>query len=187
LIPDISVFSGVLRLQSPATQTPVRQDQNRSPAALEGRHPFMKDTELRALLEGATTIAVVGASTDPAKAASKVAAGLINAGYTVVPVHPTATEILGQPAYPTLADVPGPIDIVDVFRPSAETPAIAEQAAAINAGALWLQLGITSPDARQIAHEAGMTYLEDNCLGTTAQRLDTRPQPQTEVHKRSPA
>ena len=147
----------------------------------------MKDTELRALLEGATTIAVVGASTDPAKAASKVAAGLIGAGYTVVPVHPTATEILGQPVYPTLADVPGPIDIVDVFRPSAETPAIAEQAAAINAGALWLQLGITSPDARQIAHQAGMTYLEDNCLGTTAQRLDTHPQPQTEVHQRSPA
>jgi len=139
----------------------------------------MNDTELRALLEGATTIAVVGASTDPAKAASKVVAGLINAGYTVIPVHPTATEILGQPAYSLLADIPGPIDIVDFFRPSAETPAIAEQAAAVNAAALWLQLGITSPDARQIAHQAGMTYLENNCLGTTAERstptLNRRP------------
>ena len=135
----------------------------------------MNDTELRALLEGATTIAVVGTSTNPTKAANKVPAALIDAGYTVIPVHPTATEILGRSAYPTLADIPGPIDIVDVFRPSPETPALAEQAAAIGARTLWLQLGITSPDAREIAEQAGMTYLEDICIGATTRRLGTHP------------
>jgi len=133
------------------------------------------DTELRALLADATTIAVVGASTDPTKAASRIPALLIEAGYTVIPVHPTAREILAQPVYATLADVPVPIDIVDVFRPAAEAPGIAEQAAAVGARALWLQLGITSIEARQIADRAGMTYLEDICIGETARRLGARP------------
>ena len=137
----------------------------------------MNDAEPRALLEGVTTIAVVGASTNPTKASNRVPAALIDAGYTVIPVHPTATEILGRSAYPTLADIPGPVDIVDVFRPSPEAPALAEQAAAINARTLWLQLGITSPGASEIAHQAGMTYLEDVCIGATTLRLGTHPGP----------
>jgi uncharacterized protein len=137
----------------------------------------MNDDELRALLEGASTIAVVGASTHPAKASNLVPAALIEAGYTVIPVHPTAGEILGQTAYPTLADIPVPVDIVDVFRPAAEASALAEQAAAINAGALWLQLGITSPEARRVADLAGIRYLEDICIGATTRRLGAHPRP----------
>ena len=136
----------------------------------------MNDTELRELLVGVTTIAVVGASTNAAKASNQVPRFLIDAGYTVIPVHPNADEILGQTAYRTLAEIPAPVDIVDVFRPAAEAPELARQAIAIGAGALWLQLGITSPEARQIAEEAGLTYLENICIGETTRRLGVHPQ-----------
>ena len=135
----------------------------------------MNDTDLKALLEGATTIAVVGASTNPDKAANHIPAGLIRAGYTVIPVHPTAGEILGQTAYASLADVPVPIDIVDVFRPPAEAAGIAEQAGAVGANAVWLQAGITSEEAAAVARQAGITFVEDLCIGETSKRLDTHP------------
>lgn len=135
----------------------------------------MDDNDLRTILESATTIAVVGASTDPDKAANHVPAILIEAGYDVVPVHPKASEILGRPAYPSLADVPRKVDIVDVFRPADEAPGVVEQADAIGAPVVWVQLGIVSPEARRLAGEAGVTYLDDICIGETVRRLDTHP------------
>jgi len=135
----------------------------------------MDDNELRELLESVTTIAVVGASTNPAKASNAVPKFLIEAGYTVIPVHPAAEKILGQTAYPTLADIPVPVDIVDVFRPATEAPGLADQAVAIGARTLWLQLGITSPEAKQRAERAGVTYLEDICIGETTRRLGVHP------------
>ncbi|MBU1588091.1 MAG: CoA-binding protein [Actinobacteria bacterium] len=134
----------------------------------------MDDTSLKALLDSSRTVAVVGLSTDPEKTSSKIAQILLGAGYDVIPVHPKATEILGRTAYPTLADVPVAIDIVDVFRPSAETPGIAEQAVGAGAKTLWLQLGIASTDARAIAVAGGLTYLEDVCIGATTLRLGNR-------------
>ena len=135
----------------------------------------MTDTELRALLEGATTIAVVGASTNPDKAANHIPEVLLRAGYTMIPVHPTAEEILGQTAYSSLADVPVPIDIVDVFRPPAEAAGIAEQAVAVGAKAVWLQAGITSEGAAAVARHSGVAFVEDLCIGETSKRLDTHP------------
>lgn len=133
------------------------------------------DIELAALLNKAVTIAVVGTSTNPDKAAHKVPAFLIDAGYTVIPVHPSATEILGRRAYPTLADIPGQIDIVDVFRPAAEAPGIAEQAVAVGAGAIWLQLGVSSAEAGHIADQAGLSFVQNTCIGETTRRLGTHP------------
>lgn len=127
--------------------------------------------DLRALLTRTRTIAVVGCSTDPSKAAHQIPAQLVAAGFDVIPVHPTATEILGRPAYPTLADVPLPVDLVDVFRPPAEAAGVATQAVAAGAAALWLQLGITSAEAAQVAADAGMDYVEDLCLGVEVRRL----------------
>jgi predicted CoA-binding protein len=135
----------------------------------------MNDTELRALLNGATTIAVVGASTNPDKAANRIPEVLLRAGYTMIPVHPTAKEILGQTAYPSLADVPVPIDIVDVFRPPAEAAGIAEQSAAVGAKAVWLQAGIASEDAGAVARRAGIAFVENLCIGETSKRLGTHP------------
>lgn len=134
----------------------------------------MDDAALKSLLEASRTVAIVGLSTDPEKVSSKIATILLGAGYEVIPIHPKATEILGRTAYPTLADVPVPVDIVDVFRPAEDAPGIAEQAVAIGAKTLWLQLGIASETARSVAEGAGLQYVEDICIGATTERLGNR-------------
>jgi predicted CoA-binding protein len=126
---------------------------------------------IRELLTSAKTIAVVGLSTQPWKAAHSVPASLKAAGYRVIPVHPSADEILGEKAYRSLLDIPDKIDIVDVFRPADEVPGIAEQAVRIKAGALWVQLGIVSQRAREIAEAAGLPYVEDRCIAVERSML----------------
>jgi predicted CoA-binding protein len=117
------------------------------------------------VLRELSVVAVVGLSRDPAKAAHAVPAGLQAAGFRIVPVNPEATELLGEPAFPTLAAIPFPIELVLVFRPARFAPEIAQQAVAIGAKALWLQQGIYSSEARRIAKEAGLQYVEDRCAG----------------------
>jgi uncharacterized protein len=122
----------------------------------------------RDILQSARTIAVVGASRDPAKAGGSVPAGLQRRGFRVIPINPYADTLFGERVYRSLLDVPEKVDIVDVFRPSADAPAIARQAAAIGAKALWLQLDIRSDEARRIAEAAGMEYVEDECTAVVA-------------------
>jgi predicted CoA-binding protein len=124
----------------------------------------------RSVLERYRTVAVVGASTDPEKAAHQIPRLLKEAGFRVIPVNPSADEILGERAYKTLADIPEPVEVVDVFRPADEAPAIARQAVEIGAKALWLQLGIRSDEARQIAEDEGLDYVEDHCMGAETRR-----------------
>ncbi|MCS5735907.1 CoA-binding protein [Herbiconiux daphne] len=131
----------------------------------------MNDEALKSLLESARTIAIVGLSTDPEKTSNKIGQVMIDAGFDVIPVHPKAAEVLGRKAYPSLAEVPVAIDIVDVFRPSDEAAGVAQQAVDAGAGALWLQLGISSPEARATAEASGLTYVEDTCIGATTLRL----------------
>ena len=125
-----------------------------------------------AVLERSRTVAVVGLSRDPEKAAHRIPRQLQEAGFRIIPVNPHTGELLGEPAYARLADVPGPIDVVEVFRPSAEAPEIARQAVAAGARALWLQLGIASPEAREIAESAGLDYVEDRCMGVEQRRYN---------------
>ena len=120
------------------------------------------------VLRGARTIAVVGASRDPNKPGGSVPRGLQQRGFRIIPINPFADELFGERVYRTLADVPEPIDLVDVFRPAVDAPEIARQAAAVGARALWLQLDITSSEARRIAEAAGMDYVEDACTGVIA-------------------
>jgi uncharacterized protein len=120
------------------------------------------------ILEGARTIAVVGASRDPGKAGGSVPAGLQARGFRIIPINPYADTLFGERVYRSLLDVPEKIDIVDVFRPSADAPAIARDAAAVHARALWLQLDIRSREARRIAEAAGMDYVEDECTAVVA-------------------
>ncbi len=115
------------------------------------------------ILASARTIAVVGLSRDPAKASHGVASVLQAHGFRIIPVHPSATELLGEKVYRSLTDIPEPVDLVDVFRPAADTPAIAEQAVAIGAKALWLQQDIVSAEAKQIAEAGGLEYVENRC------------------------
>jgi predicted CoA-binding protein len=124
----------------------------------------MVDLAERAL-SAAETIAVVGLSRDPAKAAHAVPANLQAAGFRIIPVHPSADELLGERVYRSLTDIiPERVDLVDVFRPAREAPGIARQAVAIGAKTLWLQQGIVSPEARRIAAEGGLDYIEDRCI-----------------------
>jgi uncharacterized protein len=111
------------------------------------------------------TIAVVGLSRDPSKAAHAIPARMQRAGFRVIPVNPSVDSVLGEKAYPSLRDVPEPVEVVLVFRPSAEAAAVAKDAVAIGAKALWLQQGITSSEAQQQAEAAGLLYVEDHCMG----------------------
>jgi predicted CoA-binding protein len=116
------------------------------------------------ILEQSATIAVVGASRDPGKSAHSIPRQMQLHGWRIIPVNPFADELLGEPVYRTLEDIPEPVDIVDVFRPSVEAADVARQAAAIGAKALWLQQGIVSEEARRIAEEAGMDFVQDHCI-----------------------
>ena len=120
------------------------------------------------------TITVVGASAAPVKAAHYVPAHMQQHGWRIIPVNLHEREILGEPAYRTLADVPEQVGLVDVFRPSRATPDIARQAVAAGATALWLQLGIASAESRAIAEQAGLLYVEDRCLIIEQRRLGLR-------------
>jgi uncharacterized protein len=128
----------------------------------------MRDIEQ--ILKESNTIAVVGASTNPAKATYSIPATLQSAGFDIIPVNPKAEEILGQPVRRSLADIDVPVDVVQVFRPSQEAPDIARAAASIGAKVLWLQLGLRSEEARKIAEEASMDYVEDRCMGVERAR-----------------
>ena len=130
-------------------------------------HANPSDSELKQLLTGASTIAIVGASSNPDKASYGIMQKLQKSGYRVIPVNPRETEILGERSYPSLIDVPERIDIVDVFRRAEDTPAIAEEAVTIGAKALWLQTGIVSEDAAARANAGGLITVMDACIGAT--------------------
>lgn len=122
------------------------------------------------LLEHATTIAVVGCSRHAEKDAHRIPKTLQGAGFRVIPVNPNTDTILGERAYATVDEIDEPIDIVDVFRPPEDAPEVARRAVKAGAKALWLQLGITSDEAREIAEEAGLDYVENECAGATVRR-----------------
>jgi predicted CoA-binding protein len=116
-------------------------------------------------------IAVVGASRFPEKEAHTVPAEMQAAGFRIIPVNPHADQLFGERVYQRLEDIPEPVDLVDVFRPSQETPEVVRSAVRIGAKAVWLQLGIASDEARRVAEEAGIDYVENRCLAVERRRL----------------
>jgi predicted CoA-binding protein len=118
----------------------------------------------RQILEESVTIAVVGASRDPAKPAHDVPVQMLRHGWRVIPVNPYADDLWEQRTYPLLAEIPEPVDLVNVFRPSADAAEVVRQAVEIGARAVWLQQGIVSREARRIAEEARIDYVEDQCI-----------------------
>ena len=117
----------------------------------------------RDLLQRFTRIAMVGLSANPSRPSYRVAVHLIAHGYTVVPVNPTVDEVLGIKAVPTLADA-GPLEIVDVFRRLPEVPAVVDEAIALGAKAIWLQLGLRDDEAAARAKAAGVAFVQDRCI-----------------------
>lgn len=129
-------------------------------------HENPSDEELRQILSNASTIAVVGASSKPERSSYGIMQRLQQLGYTVVPVNPHESEVLGERAYQSLKDVPIKIDIVDVFRRPEYTPGIADDAVAVGAKVLWLQSGIENEDAAARAKAGGLTVVMNACVAT---------------------
>lgn len=134
-------------------------------------HENPTDDELRKILVETKTIAMVGASNNAERASHGIMKQLLDAGYHVIPVNPKESEVLGQKAYASLAEIPEKVEIVDVFRKSEDTPGIADEAIAIGAKVLWLQLGVSSEDAAARAKAAGLTVIMDKCIGATHRHL----------------
>jgi len=133
--------------------------------------PVPSEAELREILE-LDRVAVVGCSTTPGKDAHEIPNYLVEQGYDVVPVNPFADEIFGRECYDSLADVPGAVDIVDVFRPSEEVGDIVEAALAREDDAvIWLQLGIHDDEAVARAEAAGRRVVQDRCMKPTHRAL----------------
>jgi predicted CoA-binding protein len=124
------------------------------------------------ILRDAKTIAVVGASPKPWRPSYEVMRYLLEQGYRVIPVRPRdCDDVLGIECVESLGEIGEPVDLVDVFRRPEHAPGIAEEAVAAGAGAIWLQVGIVSPQARAIVEEAGIDYVEDECTKVVHRRL----------------
>ena len=125
---------------------------------------YQDSLTIQRVLHSASTIAVVGLSGNQLRASNFVGYYLKRHGYRVIPVNPREPEILGETCYPSLRDIPEPVDIVNVFRAPDALPEIAREAVAIHAGALWCQFGVINAEGAQIADDAGVTVIMDRCL-----------------------
>jgi uncharacterized protein len=120
--------------------------------------------EIRALLQHVKTIAVVGLSPKPDRPSFSVSQAMQRFGYRIVPVRPAVAEVLGEKAYAKLADIPFPVDLVNVFRESSAIPGVVEETLAIGAPAIWIQEGILHEAAAEKARAAGLSVVMDRCI-----------------------
>src|SRR5215472_194866 len=129
------------------------------------RSPFARSAyERLRVLEAYRRIAMVGLSSNPFRPSHFAAIYLISEGYDVIPVNPRETEVLGRKSYPSLTAVPGPVEVVDIFREPAAVPAIVEEAIAIGAKVIWMQLGVIHEEAAERARAAGLEVVMDRCM-----------------------
>ena len=137
------------------------------------------DASLKAMLGRPLTIAVAICSTDPQRDSYRIAGRLQTFGFRIIPVNPFAagTEILGERCYARLADIPAPVDIVDIFRRSSMVLPIVDDAIASGVRIVWMQLGVINAEAAQRAQEAGLTVVMDRCTSREYRRLFLRPAP----------
>src|SRR5918998_234436 len=127
----------------------------------------MSNRDPETIVMQASTVAVVGLSDDPEKDSNEVGSYLKEQGYRVIPVNPNYEEVLGERAYGAVEQIPEQVDVVDVFLPADKTPEVAEDAVRAGARALWREEGIANPEARRIAEEGGLEYVEDRCMRKT--------------------
>lgn len=129
------------------------------------------DDVIRSILASPRRIAVVGCSPNPARDSHRIARLLMEKGHVVMPVNPSAREILGQTCYPTLRDVPGSVEMVDIFRRAEEAGAVVDEAIASGAQIVWMQLGVVDTSAAARAQAAGVTVIMDRCPAIEYRRL----------------
>ncbi|MDE3101298.1 MAG: CoA-binding protein [Chloroflexota bacterium] len=133
-----------------------------APSAVDPR--YQDPRTIVDVLRSARSVAIVGLSPDELRASNFIGFYLRRHGYQVIPVNPKEKTILGETSYPSLSQIPVPVDIVDVFRRPEAVPAIAREAVAIGAKALWLQFGVISPEGARIAEEGGLRVIMDRCM-----------------------
>ena len=133
--------------------------------------PIEDDKAIENILRSARTIAVVGASPKPGRDSGMIASFLAAKGYTVIPVNPVYQEVLGMKCYPDLTSIGSPVDIVDVFRNPDEVLPIIDEAIAIGAKTVWMQLGVINAEAAKKAEEAGIQVIMDRCIAVDYRRL----------------
>jgi predicted CoA-binding protein len=126
--------------------------------------PAASPEEIKAILKNYRVVAVVGLSPKPERASHQVAQYLKDHGYRIVPVNPGQKEILGEKCYRSLADIPFPIEVVDIFRNVEAIPAIVDEAIAVGAKVVWMQLGLEEPASARKAREAGLQVVMDRCM-----------------------
>ena len=131
----------------------------------------MDDKQLKKIFQTTKTIATVGLSTDPDKPSFLIPYYLRSIGYRIIPVNPTANKIFGETSYPDLLSIPEPVDLVQIFRPSEETPDLVEQAIKIGAKAVWMQEGIENRAAAKMGEGAGLQVVMDRCMRVEHIRL----------------
>ena len=124
----------------------------------------MREAELLRILKGYKRVAVVGLSANPLRPSHFVAVYLRSKGYEVIPVNPRETEVLGRKSYPSLKEIPGPVEIVDIFRDPSAVPGIVEEAIAVGAKVVWMQLGVVHEAAAERARAAGLAVVMDRCI-----------------------
>jgi len=129
------------------------------------------DQEIINIIKESKTIAMVGMSTDPNKDAHRIPKYLKDVGYRIIPVNPNAKEILGEKSYPSLEEIPFKIDIIDIFRPSEQTPAVVTDAVKLNPRLIWLQRGISHNQSKMIADEHRIPIVMDRCLMVEHRKL----------------
>jgi predicted CoA-binding protein len=122
------------------------------------------DAEIGAILQDHRVVAMVGLSNDPNRPSYRVAQYLKEHGYRVIPVNPGCREILGEPCYASLKDIPFPVDIVDIFRKLEAIPPLVAEAIQVGAKVVWMQLGLVAPDAARLARQAGLKVVMDRCM-----------------------
>jgi hypothetical protein len=129
------------------------------------------DRELKEILKSVKTVASVGVSSNDEKPGYWIFHYLLQQGYKMIPVNPTATEILGQKVYPDLASIPDKVDVVQVFRKPEDVPPVVEAAIQVGAKVVWMQEGVVNEQAAQKAEEAGLKVVMNRCMMKTHQRL----------------
>ena len=138
---------------------------------MPGRFENPPDSVVRDILATSRTVAVVGCSPDPSRDSHEIATLLASRGHRVIPVNPTCDEILGRRCWPDLRAIPEPVEMVDVFRRPEHVAAVVDEAIAIGARILWLQLGVIDEDAALRARAAGLTVVMDRCPAIEYRRI----------------
>lgn len=130
-----------------------------------------EDLEIRKILDGMKTVAIVGLSDNPERDSYKVGAYLKEKGYRIIPVNPGKKEILGEKSYPDLASVPEKIDVVDIFRTVDAIPGIVDEAVRVKAGTVWMQLGLAHRESAEKARAAGLGVVQSKCIKIEHSRI----------------